>query len=394
AIKKIADLDIESDRGLDIDKNILTTNVEEVISNPEVDIVVELIGGIHPAKEIIVGAMERGKHVVTANKALLATEGADIFNIAEKHGVELGFEASVAGGIPIIKVIKEAIAGNRVLNVYGIMNGTANYILTKMTEESVDFSVALKEAQRLGFAEADPSFDIEGIDSAHKITILASLAYSIPLSYEKIFIEGIKHITPLDISYATEFGYKIKLLSVAKYTEDGIELRVHPTMLPKHYLISNVDGVYNAVFIEWDDLGSTLLYGKGAGSLPTGSAVVSDIIDIGRNIRTCSGRRVPLFGSTELKPVKIKDIGDLFSPYYFRFSVVDKPGVLSKISGILGENSISIQSVIQKGRRKGEAVPLVMLTHEAKEKDVKRALKEISSLNVVLDSPTFIRVEG
>jgi homoserine dehydrogenase len=392
-LKRIADLDIIRDRGIKIPEGVLTTDVNDIFNDPEIQIVVELIGGIRPAKDFILKAIRKGKHVVTANKALLATEGADIFLAASEAGVEVGFEASVAGAIPIIKVMKEGLIANRIKAVYGIINGTSNYILTKMTEEQVEFSDALKEAQALGYAEADPTFDIEGIDTAHKLTILATLAYGIPLSYNSLYIEGISKISSRDISFASELGYKVKLLAIAKESEGEIELRVHPTMLPKEYLISKVDGPFNAIYVEGDATGSTLYYGRGAGSVPTGSAVVSDIADIARNIQKHAIGRVPTVPRV-FTDIRIKKIDDVVSRYYFRFSALDRPGVLSKISGILGNYNISIASVIQKGRMVGEAVPLVVLTHEAKEKDVRRALEEIDRLPVVMGKTVFIRVEG
>jgi len=357
-LKRIADLDIKRDRGINVPEGVLTTDVNMIFNDPDIQIVVELIGGIRPAKDFILKAIQNGKHVVTANKALLATEGTDIFDAAYKAGVEVGFEASVAGAIPIIKVMKEGLVANRIKAVYGIINGTSNYILTKMTEEGVEFYDALKEAQKLGYAEADPTLDIEGIDTAHKLTILATLSYGIPLSYNSIHIEGISKISSQDIGFASELGYKVKLLAIAKESEGEIELRVHPTMLPKEYLISKVDGPFNAIYVEGDATGSTLYYGRGAGSVPTGSAVVSDIVDIARNIQKNAIGRVPtipkIFGD-----IRIKKIDDVISKYYFRFSALDRPGVLSKISGILGNYNISIASVIQKGRKIGEAVPLV-----------------------------------
>jgi homoserine dehydrogenase len=390
-LKRIADLDIESDRGIKLPAGMLVQDAEQVLNDPEIDIVVELIGGINPAKDFILRAIRNKKHVVTANKALLATEGNEIFSEARKHGVEIGFEASVAGGIPIIKVIREGLVANRIMSVYGIINGTSNYILTKMTDEGGEFSDALKEAQRLGYAEADPTYDIEGIDSAHKLAILASLAYGIPLSFDEVYKEGITKIASMDIEFAKELGYKIKLLAIAKSVDNEVELRVHPTMLPKDHLISKVDGVFNAVYVEGDAVGDTLYYGRGAGDMPTGSAVVSDISDIARNI--LAKAKIPLI-EVEESPVKIRKMEDVRSMYYFRFTALDRPGVLSKISGILGENNISIASVIQKGRRIGEAVPVVILTHMAREKDIRKALEEIDKLPVVADRTYFIRVEG
>lgn len=392
-LKRIADLDIERDRGISIPDGVLTKDINMIFDDPDIHIVVELIGGIRPAKDFIQKAIQKRKHVVTANKALLATEGAEIFRAAREAGVEVGFEASVAGAIPIIKVMKESLIANRIKAIYGIINGTSNFILTKMTHEKVEFSDALKEAQALGYAEADPTLDIEGIDTAHKLTILSTLAYGIPLSYNAVHIEGITGIAAQDIGFASELGYTVKLLAITKETDGEIELRVHPTMLPKDYLIAKVDGPFNAIYVDGDATGSTLYYGRGAGSVPTGSAVVSDIADIARNIRNNAVGRVPTIPIASGK-VKIRKIDDVLSRYYFRFSAIDKPGVLSKISGILGKYNISIASVIQKGRKLGEAVPLVVLTHEAKEKDVRQAVGEIDALPVVMDKTVFIRVEG
>jgi homoserine dehydrogenase len=392
-LKRIADLDIERDRGISIPDGVLTKDVNMIFDDPDIHIVVELIGGIRPAKDFIQKAIQKKKHVVTANKALLATEGAEIFRAAREAGVEVGFEASVAGAIPIIKVMKESLIANRIKAIYGIINGTSNFILTKMTHENVEFSDALTEAQALGYAEADPTLDIEGIDTAHKLTILSTLAYGIPLSYNAVHIEGITGIAAQDIGFASELGYTVKLLAIIKETDGEIELRVHPTMLPKDYLIAKVDGPFNAIYVDGDATGSTLYYGRGAGSVPTGSAVVSDIADIARNIRNNAVGRVPTIPIASGK-VKIRKIDDVLSRYYFRFSAIDKPGVLSKISGILGKYNISIASVIQKGRKLGEAVPLVVLTHEAKEKDVRQAVGEIDALPVVMDKTVFIRVEG
>jgi homoserine dehydrogenase len=392
-LRRIADLDITRDRGFRVPEGVLTTDVNQIFSDTDIQIVVELIGGIRPAKDFILKAIQNGKHVVTANKALLATEGTEIFAAAYEKGVEVGYEASVAGAIPIIKVMKEGLIANRIKAVYGIINGTSNYILTKMTDERVEFSEALKEAQTLGYAEADPTLDIEGIDTAHKLTILATLAYGIPLSFKSVHIEGISKISTQDIAFATELRYKVKLLAITKESEGEIELRVHPTMLPKDYLIAKVDGPFNAIYVDGDATGSTLYYGRGAGSVPTGSAVVSDIADIARNIQKGAIGRVPTIPKIS-GDKKIKKMDDILSRYYFRFSALDKPGVLSKISGILGNCNISIASVIQKGRRVGEAVPLVVLTHEAKEKDMRKAVEEIDRLQVVMDKTVFIRVEG
>ncbi|HBG93330.1 MAG: homoserine dehydrogenase [Nitrospirae bacterium GWF2_44_13] len=393
-LKKIADLDIKKSRGLKLPEGILTTNADDILNDPEINIVIELIGGIHPAKDFILKAIRNKKHVVTANKALIATEGNEILAEAEKHGVEIGFEASVAGGIPIIKIIKEGLVANRILAVYGIINGTSNYILTKMTDEGIEFSDALKDAQRLGYAEADPTYDIEGIDSAHKLAILASLAYDIPLSFNDVYKEGITRITSQDIGFAGELGYKIKLLAIAKATDNKVELRVHPTMVPKDYLISKVDGVFNAIYVQGDAVGDTLYYGRGAGDMPTGSAVVSDVVDIGKRITMQDSRCRIQDKKYHASSIKIKKMEEIEAMYYFRFTAFDKPGVLSNISGVLGSYNISITSVIQKGRRLGEAVPLIVLTHTAKEKDVIKAVAEIDRLSVVADKTLYIRVEG
>lgn len=397
ALKKIADKDTERHRGVELPDGILVADADAILDDPDIDIVVELVGGIHPAKEFILQAIRGKKHVVTANKALLATEGNDIFREAACQGVEVGIEASVAGGIPIIKVIREGLVANHMVAIYGIINGTSNYILTKMTDEKVEFSAALKDAKRLGYAEADPTFDIEGIDSAHKLTILSSLAYGIPLSFASVYKEGITKITSQDIEFAAELGYKVKLLAITKASAGEVEMRVHPTMIPAAYLISKVDGVYNAVYVEGDAVGATLYYGRGAGDMPTGSAVVADIVDIGRNIISGGVARVkgiPQDCGKEGRYRRIKKMEDIESMYYFRFSALDKPGVLSTISGILGKYNISIASVIQKGRRIGGSVPLVVLTHRAKERGVLSAVKEIDTLPVVSDKTMFVRVEG
>jgi homoserine dehydrogenase len=390
-LKHVADVDTETDRGIKLPEGVLIPDAAAVLDDPEIDIVVELVGGTGIAKDFILRAVGNGKHVVTANKALLAQHGNEIFDAAAKHGVEVGFEASVAGGIPIIKVVRESLVANNILSVYGIINGTANFILSKMTNEGGDFSSALDEAQRLGYAEADPTFDIEGVDAAHKLTILASLAYGIPLSFDKVYTEGISGISALDIELAGELGYKIKLLAITKCAEGEVEIRVHPTMLPKDALISKVDGVFNAVFVKGDAVDDTLYYGRGAGDMPTASAVVGDIADISKNIMI--GARRPAVDISD-KPLKIKDIEDIVSMYYFRFNALDRPGVLSQISGILGDNNIGIASVIQKGRQMGKAVPVVMLTHKAIEKDIRKAIMEIDKLQVVEGETSFIRVEG
>ena len=390
-LKRIADMDTKTDRGIPLQDGLLVPDASVVLNDPEIDIVVELVGGTGIAREFMLEAIRNKKHVVTANKALLAKHGAEIFAEADKYGVQVGYEASVAGGIPILKVIREGLIANNFVSLYGIINGTANYILTKMTNEGGEFGAILKEAQELGYAEADPTFDIEGIDAAHKLTLIASLAYGIPLSFDEVYTEGITGITPLDIELAGELGFKIKLLGITKMTEGEVELRVHPTMVPEEYLIAKVDGVFNAVHVKGDMVGDTLYYGRGAGDLPTASAVVADIAEIAWGINTGSGRPTMKISDN---PPKLKDMKDVVSRFYFRFSAMDRPGVLSIISGIFGKFNISITSVIQKDRKAGSAVPLVMLTDAAREEDIRNAVKEIEALDVVDAKPYFIRVEG
>lgn len=394
-LKRIADLDITTDRGIEIDKRILTTDVSELINDPDISILIELIGGYNKAKEIILEAIKKKKHIVTANKALLAVHGTEIFKEAHKEKVDIGFEASVGGGIPIIHSIKEGLAANNIKVIFGILNGTCNYILSEMTSRNKDFKDVLQDAQNKGYAEADPSLDIEGIDAAHKLAILLSLSYGIKVELEDIYIEGISRITPLDIEFARELGYTVKLLAIAKEESNLIQARIHPTLVPNCHLLSMVNGVYNAIFINGDAVGSTMFYGKGAGMMPTGSAVVSDIVELCRNIIKGSSQRVPSlsFQYENMKEQKIKDINDTVNRYYLRFSAKDRPGVLSKISGILGDLGISISSVIQKGREIEGAVPIFMLTHEAKESNVQKALRKIDDLPITLDKTVLIRIE-
>ena len=395
-LKWIADLDIDRDRGVKVDKNILTKDANKVLNDPEVNIVIELIGGYEPAKSFILQALKNKKHVVTANKALLAKNGSEIFETASKNNVDIGFEASVGGGIPIIRAIKEGFTANNIQSVYGIVNGTCNYILSKMSDEGRQFDEVLKEAQALGFAEANPSLDIDGIDSAHKVTILSSIAFGVRVDFDKVYTEGISKITPIDINFAREFGYRIKLLAITKKSGNEIEVRVHPTMVREDNPISKVNGVLNAIEVTGDAVGENMLIGRGAGDMPTGSAVVGDVIDISRNILNSGVNRVsPLsFLPKYIEDAEIKNISNIISEYYIRFSVLDKPGVLSKISGVLGNNSISISSVIQKGRGEKGGVPLVIMTHSAKEKDIQKALSEIDKLDAVLDKSVLIRVEN
>jgi homoserine dehydrogenase len=397
AVRRIADIDLKTDRGVKVKPGVLTRRAEDVIKDPEIDIVMELMGGVEPAKTFILEAIRNKKHIVTANKALLALHGDEIFREAHRFGVDVNFEASVGGGIPLIRSIKEGLVANRIHSIFGILNGTSNYILSKMTDEGGDFDEVLKEAQEKGYAEADPTYDIEGIDAAHKLAILIRLAFGTPLRFKEIFIGGISEITPLDIQFSREFGYRIKLLAIAKMEKGRIEAHVHPTMIPEGHLLSTVEGVFNAIYIKGDAVGPALFYGQGAGQMPTGSAVVSDLVELGRNVLIqASGRRVPLLSFQEwaIEEIPLKKMDDVMMPFYMRFSALDRPRVLSKISGILGKNDISISAVIQKGRQVNGAVPVVMMTHEAKEKNVHLALREINRLGVILGKTMFIRVEN
>ena len=395
-VTKIADLDITTDRGIKVNPEILTTDAQEVINHPEVNVIVELIGGYEPARSLILQAINAGKHVVTANKALLAKHGSEIFSISEDQQVSIRFEAAVGGAIPIIRAIRESFVANKIYSIEGIVNGTANYILSKMSDEHCSFDLALKEAQEKGFAEADPTFDIEGIDSAHKIAILSQLAYGTPVKFEDITVQGISSVTIHDIECAREFGYRVKLLAISKFDGDFVDIRIHPAMIPQNNPMANVNGVLNAVRVCDDLMEENILIGHGAGSLPTGSAVIADIIEIARDILSGSKLRVPphSFQNSEIKTIPILNIESIDSEYFLRFSVLDNPGVLSRISGILGQHSIGIQSVIQKGRcNEGRGVPLIMMTHRANEKNIQLALREIDELEVVCEKPNFIRVE-
>lgn len=394
-VKRIADLDMETDRGISMKPGILTTDAGEIINDPEIDIVVELIGGIEKAKEYILKAIKNGKHVVTANKSLLAKHGREIYQAAEENHASLGFEASVGGGIPVIRALREGLAANNIKTIMGILNGTSNYILTRMAQDGLSYADAVHEAIALGYAEDPPDLDVDGTDAAHKLAILISVAYGAPVPFESIYREGIDRLTPEDIRFAAEFGYCLKLLAVARDMGDSVEARVHPAMVSKDHIMANVNDVYNAVYIEGDFVGPNLYYGLGAGRKPTGSAVVSDIIALARQIQNNVKILIPPLGHARLKKgeISIQPMDYLKAAYYFRFSAIDKPGVLSKIAGILGDNRISISSVIQKGRKVDGFVPIVMLTHEARESDVIKALKLIDRLEVLTDKTMMIRVE-
>lgn len=392
-LKRIADLDLTKPRDVEVDPKILTTDAREIIEDPAIDIVIELIGGTTAAREVSLAALRSGKHLVTANKALLATHGLELFRAAAEKRVDLGFEASVCGGIPIIRAVREGLVANRIHSIEGIVNGTCNYILTKMTELGAPFAEVLKEAQDQGYAEANPSLDIDGIDAAHKLQILASIAYGGSVDFNAIYVEGIRGIDPDDIQYAKELGYRVKLLAIAKETDGEIEVRVHPTLIPEDHLLASVGGVFNAVYIVGDATGSLMFYGRGAGQLPTASAVVSDVVEIAQNIlyqRPSRPSHIPAIAGEGLK---IRPMDEVRTRYYLRVMAVDKPGVLSKVSGILGSHDISIASVIQKGRHARASVPVVMMTHEAVEGAMRRALAEINALDVVSGRTVCLRVE-
>ena len=393
---KVADLEITTDRGVKLAPDVLTTSADEVINHPDIDVVIELMGGYDPARKFLLQAVAQGKHIVTANKALLAKHGEEIFSAVSEKGLSIGFEASIGGAIPIIRSIREAFVANRIQSIEGIVNGTANYILSEMSDENCDFDIALKEAQEKGFAEADPTFDIEGIDSAHKIAVLTRLAYGTPVPFDDITVSGISGITSEDIECAREFGYRIKLLAISKYDGQAIDIRVHPAMIPIAHPMANVNGALNAIRICDDMMEENVLIGHGAGALPTGSAVVGDVVEIARNILSGVGERLPAgsFQDHEVKNIPFMNISEIESEYFLRFSVLDNPGVLSKISGILGKHSISIESMIQRGRGdRGEGVPLVMMCHKSSEKNIQSALKEIEELDVVCGKSNLIRVE-
>jgi homoserine dehydrogenase len=389
-VTKIAETDSRKIKKNRIPSRIVTKDANELIKDKNVDIVAELIGGIHPAYEFIARALEKNKWVVTANKALLAEKSDDLFRIAEKKQGEIGFEASVCGGIPVIRAIRDGLVGNRITYLLGILNGTSNYILTRMTEEGIAFNNALREAQELGFAEQDPTLDIEGIDAAHKLCILARLAFSYPVRMKDVITGGISKIEAIDIGFAREFGYKIKLLAVARETNGSVEARVEPAMIPIAHPMSSVNGVFNAAYVVGDRVGPTLFYGKGAGSEPTGSAVVSDIVDMAMRIES-KGRpmRILAYGSGK----RAKGTRSYVVPYYMRCTAQDRPGVLSRVAGILADYNISISAVTQKERKERGYVPIVMLTHEAVEKSLKEAKAEIDNLPFIHGESVHIRVE-
>jgi homoserine dehydrogenase len=374
----------------------VTDDAFSVVNDPDIDIVIELIGGTGVAKELVLKALHNGKHVVTANKALLAMHGNEIFAIAQQMRVMVAFEAAVAGGIPIIKAVREGLAANRIEWIAGIINGTTNFILSEMRDKGLSFDTVLKEAQRLGYAESDPTFDIEGVDAAHKITILAAIAFGIPMQFDKAYIEGISKLDAIDIKYAEQMGYRIKLLGITKRTPEGVELRVHPTLIPSKRLIANVEGAMNAVVVQGDAVGATLYYGKGAGAEPTASAVIADLVDVTRMHTADPENRVPhlAFQPGQLADLRILSMDEVQTSYYLRMRVQDKPGVLADITRILADEQISIDAVIQKEPGEGEVqTDLIMLTHQTREKRINAAIAKIEALKVITGKVIRIRLE-
>ncbi len=391
SVKKASDRDPSAADRLGIPADVFTTDAQHVLQDPEINIVVELIGGLEPARSFITEALESGKTVVTANKEVIARSGAELVSLARKHGAGLYFEASVGGGIPLLRGIHQGLAGNNVLEVYGIVNGTTNYILSKMSQEGIGFDEALEEAKQKGYAEADPSYDIDGLDAAHKIAILASICFGKWVTVDMVYREGIRNVDRKDIQYASDLGYSLKLLGVAKRTDDGLELRVHPTLIPRTHLLASVVDIYNAVFVNTDSAGPGLFYGTGAGGPSAGSAVVADILDASRSILSNSRGGFESGLPTSIA-TDVLNIEDLVTRYYIRLRVVDRPGALASIAGVFGEEDISLASVIQTEEKK-KVVDLVFMTHMARERNIRRALDRISDLEVIREVSACIRVE-
>ncbi|OGV73899.1 MAG: homoserine dehydrogenase [Lentisphaerae bacterium RIFOXYA12_FULL_60_10] len=391
-LRRIADLDLDTDRGVVVDRSLMTTDAKALIEDPAVDIVVELIGGTGIARDLVTRALEQGKPVVTANKALLAHHGRDLFDLAARKKVDLYFGASVGGGIPIIRALREGLVANRIQGIRGILNGTCNYILTRMEQEGATFKAALGAAQKAGYAEADPGLDIDGHDTAHKAVILASLAFGFMMPLEAVHVEGIRGLSDADIAYARDLGYRIKLLAVIKGDETGVEVRVHPALVPLGNVLSSVNGVFNAVMVQSDPAGNTLYYGRGAGRDPTASTVAGDIADVARNLVAGSPCRVPALSLVQSAP-KPRPMADIETRYYLRMLLLDKPGVFARIASILGGQGISIASVLQKEGGEGRHVPVVIMTHQAREGRLNAALDDIVASDVISGRPVRIRVE-
>ena len=392
-MRAIADLDIKTDRGVVVDPAILTTDAFAVVVDPAIDIVIELIGGTTIAKDLVIKALEQGKHVVTANKSLLAKYGKEIFEVAAANSTDIYYGASVGGGIPIIKVMREALAGNNIENIYAILNGTCNYILTQMEEKGMPFDEALDEAKVGAYAEADPTLDIDGHDTAHKAVLLASLAYGFNCPLESVSVEGIRSISPEDISLAKNLGYRIKLLAVIKGHQNEVEVRVHPSLVAHDHVLASINGVFNGVAVEGDLVGRSLYYGRGAGREPTASTVIGDIVDISRNMITDSSFRVPAMPHSA-KTVTVNPIENIETRYYIRMMVADKSGVMADIARAFGDRNISIASALQQGDCKDGYVSVVYMSHEAKESDIKDALAEIEAMDFLKGAPVILRIEG
>ena len=395
-IAMVADLDTERAKAIVGTSVVVVNDAHQIVDNPDIDIVIELIGGYGIARELVMKAIANGKHVVTANKALLATHGTEIFRAAQERGVMVAFEAAVAGGIPIIKALREGLTANRIQWIAGIINGTTNFILSEMRDKGLDFDVVLKEAQRLGYAEADPTFDIEGVDAAHKATIMSAIAFGIPVQFDKAYVEGITNLQASDIRYAEKLGYRIKLLGITKRVANGIELRVHPTLIPTNRLIANVEGAMNAVLVQGDAVGATLYYGKGAGAEPTASAVIADLVDITRLATADPEHRVPYlaFQPNEMSDTPILPMSEITTSYYLRICVADKLGVMADITRILADGAISIDAMLQKEPAEGETqTDIIILTHQTQEKHVDRAIAAIEALSTVVAKVTRIRLE-
>jgi len=391
-LRRIADIDLERDRGVTVDRALLTRDASAVVNDPSVDIVIELIGGTRSAQDLMLQALRRGKPVVTANKALLAEHGAEIHRLAAEHGAEVYYEASVGGGIPIIKALREGLCANRIESVYGILNGTCNYILTRMEQEQAPFDVVLRDAQRAGYAEAEPSLDIDGVDTAHKAVVLASLAYGFPVPMAAVSVEGIRNLAPEDIINAGELGYRIKLLAIIKNSAGEVEVRVHPTLVPHAHLLAAVGGVFNAIFVTGDIVGNTLYSGRGAGRAATASAVLGDLADAARSLAGGTRQRGPARVRAETVG-RLRAIGEIEARYYLRLSLLDRPGVLARVAQVLGSHQISIASVMQKEARSGEHVPVIIVTHTAREQNFRAALAEMDALDVVGAPTVRLRIE-
>jgi homoserine dehydrogenase len=396
AIRRIAVREADKPRLVDVPTSLITTDVNAVLTDPEIEIVLELIGGEEPARTYLLDAIARGKHIVTANKALLAAHGDELFAAAEQRGVDVYYEASVGGGVPIIRALREGLASDRVDELVAIVNGTSNFLLTTMTEEGRPFEDILKEAQEKGYAEADPSLDVDGWDAAHKLCVLVPLCFGTRIRVEQVLVAGLRGIEPIDFRYAERFGYVIKPLVIAKDHGDSVEARVHPTLIPRRFMLASVNGVYNAVYVSSYALGNSMYYGRGAGMMPTAVAVVSDVIEVSRNLLSSSAGGTPLRASRrrgDMKERRIRDPGELESRYYLRFAVVDKPGVLAQLAGMLGEHDISISEVVQEGQRQeGQPVTVVVTTHRALERNVQAALGIIDRLPTVREKTRLLRI--